>query len=626
MTICEIKGVGERRAELLASMGMHTVEDVLFDFPRRYIDRRQCTPILYTVPNGEVLFKGRIVKKSVSRSKVFLDVSVELATVRVIFLHAKYLGDRLRLGEDYYFHGYAKDGAVFNPEFSLGVDEFFLRIVPVYRLSGGLTASVAEKIHRGALDLLPECELEETLPASVLRENPWLVPRKTALRMLHAPESMEEVAKARKRIVFEELFRIFYHVLASKKRSKVEPMKNLSYSSFRALPFFLTTSQKKVVAEIKRDLESGYTMNRILNGDVGSGKSVVAYVAARMMVEQGRQVLFMAPTTVLAEQLYRGYVRLFGEDRVYFLSSRKTKAEKEEVYRAASEGIAQVVFGTHSVLSDKLIFRNLSLVITDEQQRFGLVQRQTALSKAAVKHNLYLTATPIPRTMAMTFFANMDISRMEEMPSGRMPITTKFVETKDAQKMISFIQKKIEEGGQAYFVVPAIEQGKSNLTAVAKRLKEVLQAKIGVVHGKLKEERIEDIMRAFQERQLDVLVATTLVEVGVDNPNANVMVILESERFGLSQLHQLRGRVGRGTRKSYCFLMSRGEQTERIKTITECSNGFAIAEKDLAIRGPGSLLGKEQSGRFQISFPFTSEELYHAHQAAKRFLEVEKSR
>ncbi len=673
MDIRKIKGVAEKRALLLEKMGMHTVEDVLYDFPRRYVDRTKVAKLLYTIPDGEILLKARVVNKYVSRNRVFLDIATELARAKIVFMNARFLESKIQSGEEYYFFGSAKDGTLFNPEFSDAIDDNFLRIVPIYRLTEGLKSAVAEKIHIGALELVDFNgeSVKEWLPDFVFEERPNMMTLGEAIQTLHQPKSFDAIERAKKRIVFGELFSIFCNVLASKKRESAEPAKKITYSSFKKMPFSLTNSQKKAIAEIKGDLESGHTMNRIVNGDVGSGKTVVAYVAARMAIESGYQVLFMAPTTVLAKQLYEGYVNIFGKETmrvggkiknqggetsknqsseelrnqssenfknqsediqnkqtkacvrtVYFLSSKQTAAEKQEIYVAAENGQAEIVFGTHAVLSDKLVFQNLALVITDEQQRFGIVQRETALQKANIKHNLYLTATPIPRTLAMTFFADMDISKIEEMPKGRMPITTKFVDSEVAPKMISFIQQKIDEGGQAYFVVPTIQNGKSNLKAVSKRLKEVLDAEIGMVHGELKPETIEKTMADFKDGKIDVLVATTIVEVGVDNPNANVMVILESERFGLSQLHQLRGRVGRGNRKSYCFLMSRGELTERIETIINNADGFSIAEKDLEIRGPGTFLGSEQSGKFKISYPFSMEDLKSAHQAAVKFQSI----
>lgn len=647
MNIRDIKGVGEKRAELLSRLGLNRVHDVLYDFPFRYRDRTKLQELFFNMPEGECLFKAKLVKKYVSRSAVFLQVQAEMVKIKITYFNAKFVADKFKVGEDYYFFGNVIDGSMANPEFASSIDDSFLRIVPVYHLTEGLSQYVAESIHRNALVLLKRHGIKENLPEFVFLERaseeegesgPFysdlsdsdraffesVSARKDAIIELHAPTSLEAVETAQRRIVLEELFNIFYKIMIRRDRSKVRPMKDLSWDALDRIPYELTGAQKRAIADIKADLESGYKMNRLVNGDVGCGKSAVAYVASRMVIEKGMQVLFMAPTTVLAQQLYEGYVALFGKKGAAFLSSKQSASEKKAVYEGAADGRIDIVFGTHAVLSENLKFKRLSLVITDEQQRFGIAQRLRALEKAQLGHNLYLTATPIPRTLALSFFADMDISRIDEMPRGRIPVKTIFIEEERIPKMLAFIQSRVDAGEQAYVVLPSIEAGKLNLKKVEARLKKRLNARIASVHGQMSQDEVDEVMAAFKRGDIDVLVATTIIEVGVDNPNATIMAIFESDRFGLSQLHQLRGRVGRGDAKSHCFLLSEAGETDRIEALLKNSDGFAIAERDLEIRGPGSFFGSDQSGRLKISFDFGTIDIARAQLVAKEAVRRQK--
>lgn len=624
MDIRSIKGIGEKRAELLHRMGLYTVADVVYDFPHRYRDRSRLTELFFEVPEGEVLFRARVLRKYLSKSALFLDVGTELVRLRVIFFNARFLYQKFTVGEEYYFFGSVSDGAVANPEFAHSSSEEFLRLVPVYRLTEGLSQTAAEQFHAGALDLARLQEFPENLPAFLLEGEDALMARGEAIAVLHRPRSFEEVGKARRRIVVEELFWIFLGILLRRSDKPVTPIK-ASRSVTDCLPLRLTRSQRSAIADIQRDLESGRLMNRLVNGDVGCGKSVVAYVAAKMVADAGMQVLFMAPTAVLAEQLYRGYLDCFRGEKCGFelnfaaiLTSRLGAAERQDVYAMCRSGDIKVLFGTHAVLSDNLSFKNLSLVITDEQQRFGIFQRQRALDKAETAHNLYLTATPIPRTLALTFFADMDISRIDEMPSGRKPVITRFIGDADFAKMIAFVQSRIDSGEQAYFVVPSIESGSANLVSIEKKLKKLLRAKIVTAHGNMKAEDAQRSFDDFRRREADVLLATTMIEVGIDNPNATIMVVVEADRFGLSQLHQLRGRVGRGGAVSHCFLLSRSGINERLEVLLESNSGFEISEMDLKMRGPGMFLGEKQSGSLKISFDFGEDDVLFARDAALR--------
>ncbi len=619
MDVRNIKGIGEKRAELLGKLGLHTVADVLYDFPRGYRDRTKVMALFFELPEGEVLFRGRILRKYFSKSSLFLEVSSELARLKIIFFNARFLNQKFVVGEEYYFFGNISDGMIANPEFSHTDSEEFLRIVPIYGLTEGLSQNIAEQIHQGALSISKKNALPENLPFFVRRE---LMGRMEAIAALHSPKSFEEIEAARRRIIIEELFWIFLGILLRKNTDSVVPMRLRDVSDFR-LPVSLTKAQHRAVCDIKSDLESGRVMNRLINGDVGCGKSVVAFLTAKMVSESGFQVLIMAPTTVLAEQLYSGYVSIFGGGGpgagTAILTSRTNQSEKQSIYNGCRSGDIGVLFGTHAVLSDNLEFANLSLVITDEQQRFGIFQRQRALEKAKIPHNLYLTATPIPQTLALTFFADMDVSRIDEMPKGRKPVITRYIGDAELTKMLAFIQSRIDKGEQVYFVAPSIEESLKN---VEKKLKKWLKARIVTAHGNMNSEDVQRSFESFRSGNADVLLATTMIEVGIDNPNATIIVIIDAERFGLSQLHQLRGRVGRGSSVSHCFLLSRRRINDRLQVLLDFSSGFEIAEKDLEMRGPGVFFGGKQSGRLKISFDFTSDDVGFAYSAAQRAIEL----
>lgn len=621
-SVRNIKGVGDKRAELLEKIGLKTVGDVLYDFPRRYRDRTKLTEVFFRLPEGEVLFKAKVIKKYLSRTALFLDVLSELTRIQVVFFNARYLYRNFVVNETYYFFGSVRDGSIYNPEFSAHLDDHFLRIVPVYGLTKGLNQSTADRIHAEAVAMMKKAGIPENLPDFMLDA---YMTRYEAVLALHEPADFERIAPARRRIVAEELFCLFRQILQQQTRAPAVPMRNLDMSVTERIPYKLTEDQLSAIRDVKRDLESGYTMNRLINGDVGCGKSVVAFVSAKMVADLGFQVLIMAPTAILAEQLFRGYAELFGGEGVGFLSSKLPAKEKREILEGAADGRLRVLIGTHAVLSDRLVFRNLSLVITDEQQRFGAAQRERALGKAKVGHNLYFTATPIPGTLARTFFANMDVTRIEQMPSGRTQVVTRRIDPPLYRKMFAFIQSRIDRGEQVYVVVPSIDGERGGIASAEKALQRGLKARIGCIHGEMKSERIRDTVRSFREGALDVLVSTTIVEVGIDNPNASVMVIVESERFGLSQLHQLRGRVGRGKLKSHCFLLTGsggGSEggSERIDVLLRSTSGFEIAEADLAMRGPGMFFDGSQSGEIALHFPCTEEEMMAVFAYARRFV------
>lgn len=617
--ISVIKGVGEKRAELLRSMGLRTVGDVLYHFPFRYRDRTRIQPLFFRVPEGEVLFRANVSKKYLSKNSLFLEVRAELAKIRITYFHSRFLGERFTVGGEYYFFGTIRDGAMANPEFAPVEDESFLGLIPVYPTVEGLGRSVMERIHENAVAYVRTHGIEENLPEEVIASE-QLISRSEAILALHSPEDFESVERAKKRVVFEELYLIFERSLSARVHQRA-PVRKLKMPEEK-IPFELTDAQRLAVADIRRDLESGTVMNRLVNGDVGSGKSVVAYLASKMMADAGVQVLFMAPTLVLANQLYTGYTRLYGTQAAGILTSALPKKEREALLDDLRSGRVRVLFGTHAVLSEEVVFRNLELVIVDEQQRFGTLQRRKALEKANVPNSLYLTATPIPRTLAMTFFSYMDVSMIREKPPSRAAVKTREITKKDYPAMFAFIQSRIDEGEQVYVVTPSIRGERESVTAAERTLRKYLNARIRSVHGEKKSDEIEREMQDFKSGKFDVLVSTTIVEVGVDNPNATIMAIVGCERFGLSQLHQLRGRVGRGQAKSHCFLISEHDVTDRMRVLLESDDGFVIAEKDLEIRGPGEFLGLKQSGEFRCSFEFDRKDMMTAYQAAKRQLGI----
>lgn len=621
LDIRTIKGVGEKRAMLLEKMGLRTVGDVLYDFPFRYRDRTQPKELFFRVPEGEILFKGKVLRKYLSRKALFLEVASELAKIKITYFNAPFLNGHFLVGKEYFFYGIVRDGSMANPEFAESADESFLRLIPMYRLTENLSQSIAGSIHAYAVEMMKKEGILENLPSEVLKRE-GLLSRVEAISELHLPTTYEQIERAKERIAFEELFLIFSGILKDKIRKKVRPFQNLSLDCLDSVPFELTDGQKKAISDIKRDLERGFPMNRLVNGDVGSGKSVVAYIAARMVAESGSQAMMMAPTTVLAEQLYRGYLKIFGSEGAALLTSKLSKADRQRLFERVKTGSVRVLFGTHALLSDQLVFPALDLVITDEQQRFGVEQRKKALDKARIPHNLYMTATPIPRTLAMTFYADMDVSQIMDKPAGRIPVTTRWIGQKEVKIMLSFMQSRILAGEQVYVVTPSISGERGSVASAVKALQKSLHARIAYIHGEMESGRVERVIQEFKERKFDVLVATTMIEVGVDNPNATVMLIVDCERFGLSQLHQLRGRVGRGSARSHCFLYSKNGLTERMEAILHCDNGFEIAEKDLAIRGPGNFMGNRQSGEFKISLDFDEGMLRRAYAAAEKHLGI----
>jgi ATP-dependent DNA helicase RecG len=620
-----VKGVGPRRATLLAKLGITTVEDVLYHVPRRYVDRSRIASIRDLRPGELETFAGKVVTHSIRRAKsgepVFdLLVSDGSGVATCRWFNQPYLTRVFKTGEEYFFSGdvgYYRGIQILHPEYEKAQDLDQLlhtgRVVPIYRLTEGISQKQMRQIVSRALEMaLPV--LEETLPHEVL-ERRGLVDRKEAVSQVHFPEDPERGERARGRIAFEELFYLEL-LLAFRKRKLTAPRKGIKFGGgerlsrmlLQKLSFDLTRAQKKVLTEIAEDMRSGNSMNRLLQGDVGSGKTVVALLAMLAAVESGYQAAMMAPTEILAEQHYLVITELLEGMglTVALLVGRLSKREKDEAYCLVESGEASIVVGTHALIEEGVKFSSLGLIVVDEQHKFGVLQRARLRRKGFSPDFLVMTATPIPRTLSLTVYGDLDVSVIDELPPGRKQVVTRVVGEEKRPRVYEFVREEIAKGRQCYVVCPIIEESeKLDLKAAREeyeRLKNDVfrDLRVGLLHGRMIPEEKETSMSQFRSGATDVLVSTTVIEVGVDVPNATVMLIEHAERFGLAQLHQLRGRIGRGADRSVCVLIAgRGisrEARQRLNAIAGTNDGFKIAELDLRMRGPGEFFGTKQHG------------------------------
>lgn len=616
--ISSLSGIGEKKAHKLHKLGIDTIYDALYQFPFRYVDRRKILPLAqvndgdYAVVVAKVIdIKIQTVHKT-KKELMILKVVSHYLEGEMVFFTPKYIKDYFKRNETYYFFGkIEKRGLIFKinqPEYAPENQKSFLSIVPIYPLTLGVTQYDQYKLHRNAINQ-SKGFLEETLDKSI-REMFDLCPIEDAIEWIHFPVSKETYLKAKRRIVFEELFELQMRLVLIKngeQQSKCMPFQvpTSFYRWLETLPFQLTSAQKKVVDEIIQDLTSGHPMNRLIQGDVGSGKTILAFAALYLTTLNHKQGALMAPTTLLAEQHYEAFKTIFGDTiSVALLTSQMKNSEKKALKEALLRGEIQVLIGTHAVIQEDVFFSSLGLVITDEQHRFGIKQRLSAISKGTKPHALIMSATPIPRTLSLIVYGDMNVSVIDTLPIGRKPIKTHFVSTRKKNEMYAFVKKQLCDGRQVYFVCPLVEMSeKMDLTSATEHY-ETLKSEfhgfqVGMVHGKMKSQEKELVMHAFKNNEIQVLVSTTVIEVGINVPNATVMVILDTDRFGLAQLHQLRGRVGRGADQSYCFLLSdklSKVAKERIETLVNTNSGFEIAEKDLSLRGPGEVFGLRQHG------------------------------
>ncbi len=621
-SISEIKNIGEQRTKKLNKLGVFTIEDLIEYFPRDYDDRSHITKISEIKLNQVNTIKGRLIAKpETMRMKSIQITKARIedngAILELVWFNQPYLKNTLKPKAEYMFTGkvcekYARL-QMENPDYEI-IDNGELlnsgRIIPIY----ASTYKFSQKLFRGLIfEILKEIkgQLEEFIPDTV-RKNFNLCERSFAIENIHFPKNDESFFLARKRLVFEELFLLQMRLLQLKgnikKRKSGAVFNNLSYNEIKErFGFELTNAQKKVINEITEDFKTNTAMNRLIQGDVGSGKTAVAMTAAFIAVKNGFQCAMMAPTDVLANQHYESFKSIFEPLNIncVLLSGAQKKKEKNEIYEKIKNSQADIIIGTHAVIQDAVKFNALGLVITDEQHRFGVNQRNLLAEKGNNPHILVMTATPIPRSLALILYGDLDISIIDEMPPGRKKIDTISVNTNYRSRVYNFIIKNASEGRQSYIICPMIEEGENKeLKAVieyTQKLKDEVFYNIRVecIHGKMKSADKQEIMKEFSEGKIDVLISTTVIEVGINIPNATIMLIENAERFGLSQLHQLRGRVGRGADKSYCILISDSKNkitAQRLKVMTQTENGFEISEKDLELRGPGDFFGTRQHG------------------------------
>ena len=617
-----IKGIGEAKAKALGKLGIFTLGDLVGWFPRRYEDRRETRPISSLIPGETACVAAMIASEpKVSHIRKGMDlVKVravdDTGALDVTFFNQSWLKDQLRVGETYIFYGRAEGsllrktmaGPVVEPE---GRREFTGRIVPVYPLTAGVSQLLLSRAIRQGLDecadILPDC-----LPDSV-RQTHGLCRVNYAYENIHFPESPEALDIARRRLAFEELFffAIGLKLLRFRRETvSVEPFRPVDMAPFYdALPFILTGAQRRCVDEAIADMTAGKPMNRLCQGDVGSGKTMVAAACVYFCVKNGRQAALMAPTELLAEQHYRGLAPLLEQLglRCALLTGSTPAKTKRSVTAQLASGELDFAIGTHALISGGVAYANLGLVVTDEQHRFGVAQRTALAEKGEHPHTLVMSATPIPRTLALILYGDLDVSVIDQLPPGRKPIETYAVTSAYYPRLYAFIRKQVEAGRQVYIVCPMVSENddlpdeRKAVTEYAQKLQSEIfpDLRVAYVHGKMKSREKDTVMSAFAAGETNILVSTTVIEVGVDVPNASLMVVENAERFGLSQLHQLRGRVGRGQHQSYCVLVSdnkNDETRQRLRAMTKTADGFKIAEEDLRLRGPGDFFGLRQHG------------------------------
>ena len=624
----ELKGVGEKTEKLFQKIGITTAEELLRYYPRTYDIYEEPVEIASAEEDKTVSIRATIatgIYINQIRNLQVLTTTVTDASGRlpVAWFNAPYLRGTLKKGSVFILRGkiIRKKGRpqmehpeIFTPA---AYEEIIHSMQPVYGLTKGLSNKMITKLVHQILDTRPLHG--EYLPEEI-RERYQLADANYAIRTIHFPKNMQELLTARKRLVFDE-FLLFVLAIQFLKEKTEEapntfPMKPVwtTEEIIEGLPYDLTGAQKNVWHEIERDLSGHKLMSRLVQGDVGSGKTVIAFLAMVLSAENGFQSALMVPTEVLANQHYEGFLRLMEEQNIaschpVLLTGSTTARQKREIYQKIADGEVNVIIGTHALIQEKVEYKNLGLVITDEQHRFGVRQREALTTRGNPPHVLVMSATPIPRTLAIILYGDLDISIIDELPAKRLPIKNCVVGTSYRPKAYSFIEKQVQMGRQAYVICPMVEESEGleaeNVTDYARKLQEILpgEIKVEILHGKMKPKEKNRIMEAFASGEIQVLVSTTVVEVGVNVPNATVMMVENAERFGLAQLHQLRGRVGRGEHQSYCiFIQGNNEEntSKRLKILNESNDGFYIAGEDLKLRGPGDLFGIRQSGLMEF--------------------------
>ena len=645
-----LKGIGPGKAKQFANLNIFTLRDLICHFPRGYEDRTKLVTIDKLEVDVPACFKAMVmntpqtrhIRKGLDLTRV--QIADHTARLTVTFFNNKYAAENLRYGQEYVFYGavsgdfigYNMTNPVFEPLDSKPVTT--RRVLPVYPLTAGLTNAAMLKAVRQALSV---CDPPAEILPEAVRQEYGILGADRAYYAIHEPASVAEAEMAKKRLIFEEFF-VFSAGLALMRAAravkKTEPYSNLDIKPFAdALPFALTGAQKRAVADILEDLRSGAPMNRLVQGDVGSGKTMVAAAAAYCTAKNGAQAALMAPTEILAEQHFHSLSKLLEPlgMRMALLTGSMTPKQKKTVREALAAGQVDFAVGTHALLSDATVFQNLGLVVTDEQHRFGVSQRAKLSAKGKDPHLLVMSATPIPRTLALLMYGDLEVSIINELPPGREPVDSFLVNESYRPRINAFIRKQVAQGHQCFIVCPAVEEsedlGIKAATVWAETLQKTVfpELRIALLHGQMKGAEKEMAMAAFARGEADVMVATTVIEVGVDVPNATLMVIEDADRFGLSQLHQLRGRVGRGKAKSFCILTSHNKNSEtlqRLKAFCKTTDGFKIAEEDLRMRGPGDFFGSRQSGLpvFRVAnLSMDLQTLKEAQAASSRWIDIE---
>ncbi len=643
--ITKLSGIGEKRASLFRKLGINTVGDMVAYYPRNYDNWSDVTEIAEVKPGERYVVRGEVatpvsnIRISGGRTMAKLSIRDDTGYLNLVFFNNKYISSMLRYGEEYLFMGkvaYDNYGyQMTSPEFSNASTSD--TITPIYNLTAGLTNRILIKAAKEALSMLPE-NIRDPLPEDI-RSRYDLCDLSFALHSIHFPSDMRAMERARRRLVFEELLVLSLGMRVMKSRSReqtaIRMPEDATGEFISQLPFTLTGAQQRAIQDCIADMrDKPSPMNRLIQGDVGSGKTAVCAAICYNTVKNGYQAAFMAPTEILARQHFETFSKLFEGSgiRLELLTGSMTAAEKRKARERIELGDSDVVIGTHALVSESTVFKSLGCAITDEQHRFGVAQRAKLASKGEHPHVLVLSATPIPRTLGLIIYGDLDITIIDELPPGRSEVQTYFIGSDKRDRALGFIKKQVDEGRQAYIVCPLVEEGEGDLNSANDYAAELMlgafsELPVGILHGKMKAKDKDDVMRRFADNEISILVSTTVVEVGVDVKNATVMMIENAERFGLSTLHQLRGRVGRGSYQSYCILVSdnKGENTEqRLGVMCRTNNGFEIADTDLKLRGPGDFFGNRQHGLPQLAIADFSdtETLAQSQEAAERVLEL----
>lgn len=623
------KFLTQKQFSSLKSLGIKTIYDIIYYFPRAYDNRTNIKKIAELRINEYVVIKATVLSVANSRVRtgknyVIARVSDGTGIMEIYWFGMPYLSKTLKINEEYYFIGQTKKSMVFrllNPEFKLvsaqqknTTDE----ILPIYSSNKNITQNNLRKILQKFLKTFLE-NIEENIPENLIKKYN-IMPRKIAIKEIHYPSSLKNIEEAKRRFAIEELLILELGILKNRfliensiDKYEIEGKKELVRKFLSSLDFELTSAQKKVIKEIYDEIANGKIVNRLIQGDVGSGKTIVAMVMLIYMAENNFQGALMAPTEILANQHYLGVqnkLKNLGLCVALLTSSVKGK-KKTEILEKIKNGEINIVIGTHALIENNVEFRKLGLIVIDEQHRFGVNQRNKLREKGFLGNLLVMSATPIPRSLALSVYGDLDLSIIDKLPPGRTPIKTKWINNENnLNKMYDFIYKKINEGNQAYFVAPLIEDSEKMVLKSVEKLEEEIRKKfidkkIAIIHGKMKAKEKDEVMLKFKNKEFEILIATTVIEVGIDVPTSTIMAIFNAERFGLSALHQLRGRVGRGSKQSYCFLVSEttaDTSKQRLSIMEETQDGFKIAEEDLKLRNSGEIFGFRQSGFSDLKF------------------------